>query len=250
MFPQTALSQYRNFLFIAYRDQIHVFAPRYPEQTLSEKPELIIDLPTSRRGLPGYIEHECPHAVNHLIVADLGKEEILVVACDDGDVISYMTRSIGLVIDQSIPLRKPWFSQNVGASAWGLAVHTQACLLAVSSNSHRIEVFAPSLWHHESCDQMLDKCRPQCEDYVESQLCSCDGHWMQMLSDMPGHRLNSWKFSLSAHFSNVPNLAFCNSDLDREGRFLVSTDIENNTFVWDIYLGHVVHEIEESLPSK
>ena len=86
IYLQTALSQYRNLFFIAYNDEIHVFRPQFPHQTISSKPELVLKLPVSRPGLRGCIDPTRPHAVNHLIIGDMGIEEILVAACDDGDV--------------------------------------------------------------------------------------------------------------------------------------------------------------------
>lgn len=35
--------------------------------------------------------------------------------------------------------------QNVGISAWGLAIHQEARLIAVSANSANVDIFAPAL---------------------------------------------------------------------------------------------------------
>ena len=76
---QTALSQSRNLLFVAHDDEIHVFEPVFPEQILLTKPLLIIKSPFAvDRDTHGYIEPGKPNGINHLIVGDLGNEEILV----------------------------------------------------------------------------------------------------------------------------------------------------------------------------
>jgi hypothetical protein len=40
---------------------------------------------------------------------------------------------------------KRFFAENVGKSAWGLAIHSQSRLIAVGSNSHEVQVFAFAL---------------------------------------------------------------------------------------------------------
>ena len=80
---------------------------------------------------PGYIDEQHPHAINSLTVGELGSEEVLVSAHDDGNVCVWYTRDL-----TRIALR---FS--VGKSAWGVALHKARRLLAVSANSHVITVF-------------------------------------------------------------------------------------------------------------
>jgi vacuolar-type H+-ATPase subunit C/Vma6 len=61
------------------------------KQTLPAKPDLKIVLPRSRKGINvgGYIDNNNPHSVNHMILGNLGNYEVLLMACDDGDVIAY-----------------------------------------------------------------------------------------------------------------------------------------------------------------
>lgn len=65
-------------------------------QKLHRKPHFIITLPRSESGKKtrGVLDQKHPHDVNHLIVREFGSEEILVVACDDGDIIAYQTQSL------------------------------------------------------------------------------------------------------------------------------------------------------------
>ncbi|KAL9067824.1 MAG: hypothetical protein Q9161_006642 [Pseudevernia consocians] len=264
----TALSQYRNLLFVAYIDKVYVYTPNFPEQTITTKPELVIDLPRSRPGLRGYLDPSRPHAVNHLIVGDIGDEEVVVVACDDGDVISYFVRSICLAMEEGaktifepdpyenqklkryrqsdwanliLPVVDPhrtsgfrvlaaWFHENVGASAWGLATHKALKLLAVSSNTKEINVYAPSL--------SSDGNQSFHSTYLPPKRLERYMTWQQ------GEKRNSSalrdrslgkKVTLRGHVANIPNIAFCDNNLDPEGWYLASTDIDGHTFVWDIW---------------
>lgn len=264
---KTAFSQHRNLLFVAYSEVICVYTPSFPDQIITASPKLIITLETSRPGLTGFIDPRRPHAVNHLIVGDIGDEEVLVVACDDGDVISYTVRSISLAIDEGFivcgptpeyGIRKiaqdmqdgwinmllpilnrgrrsayriltPWFIENVGASAWGLATHKRAMLLAVSSNTKCIDVFAPALSPEK------DEIPRQKYRYPEriERFTAWEGKGSTPIRD----RSLGMKVTLQGHSANIPNVAFCDNSLDPEGRYLASTDIDGYTFVWDIWRG-------------
>lgn len=271
----TALSQYRNLLFIAYLDQIYVYAPNFPDQNINTEPQLIINLPRSRPGLRGYLDPSRPHAINHLIIGDIGEEEVVVVACDDGDVISYTVRSISLVIDeramtvfspdlyqnqrfnchrksdranlilpradpQGFRVLAPWFHENVGASAWGLATHKGAMLLAVSSNTKEIDVFAPALSRKGNRAFRSTYSPPKrMERYT-----ACDPIALR-------NRSLGIKVTLRGHAANIPNIAFCDNSLDLEGNYLASTDIDGYTIVWDIRNGtRVLETIGSTGPRK
>ncbi|KAH8819165.1 CRT10-domain-containing protein, partial [Xylogone sp. PMI_703] len=158
-----ALSQTDNLLFVAYGDKVHVIVPLNVRQTIPSQPDLILRLPRSRLGqqTTGYIDPYHPHCVNHLMVGKLGDFEILLLCCDDGDVMAYYTRSIAAEIQrtekvrEALPRQKimvshnqPFFHENVGISAWGLAIHQRGRLIAISSNKKEVTVFAFAL--HES----------------------------------------------------------------------------------------------------
>lgn len=42
-------------------------------------------------------------------------------------------------------------------------------------------------------------------------------------------------FTLPATHNNIPNITFCNTGDDPDGRWLLSGDIEGNCYVWDLY---------------
>lgn len=246
---------------------IYVYTPSFPEQTITTKPELIIRLSRSRPGLTGYLDPSRPHAVNHLIVGEIGDEEVVVVACDDGDVVSYTVRSIALaieekaklvfgpvnywdqqnlrrrlggwanmilpVIDRDWTLRcrtlAAWFHENVGASAWGLATHKRTMLLAVSSNTREIHVFAPSLSSElHGGFRWVNPPPGMIERFA--------GWEIKSLISLRDRSIGR-KVTLRGHAANIPNIAFCDNISDPEGRYLASTDIDGYTMIWDIWRG-------------
>ncbi|KAI0385837.1 hypothetical protein F5Y04DRAFT_244771 [Hypomontagnella monticulosa] len=151
----TALSQIYNIYMVAYQDKIHISRPRScVTNVLPAEPDLILQPPASEMsyGVGGYLDEAFPHQVNHLIVGELGCEEILLLAYDDGDVVGYYTRHIENEILRrerneryTAGVLRPFFHENVGKSAWGLAVHKQSRIIGVSSNAHKVCVFVFAL---------------------------------------------------------------------------------------------------------
>ena len=45
--------------------------------------------------------------------------------------------------------------ENVGMSAWGLAIHEKSRMIAVSSNLKEVTVFMPALVEHDSFDNVI-----------------------------------------------------------------------------------------------
>jgi len=197
-------------------EEIYVFQPDFPNQHISSEPSLILRPPSSALGLTGTIDPTQPHGINHLIVDKLGTEEIVVVACDDGDVIGYHTQaiykairrrsepdSVETVVGDDID---PFFTQNVGRSAWGLAVHTEARMIAVSANTHQVRVYAYGLARGQeaSCDGKLARGQDRCIVFPLTR-------------------------------NNIPTIAFCNTGDDPAGRWLLAGDIEGNTYLFDVH---------------
>ena len=139
--------------FSALKDLITITVPRDLRQTLPGTPEMVLELPITPEGvtLGGYIDERIPHCVNHIKVGDFGELEVLLIACDDGDVLAYYTHQflheIQLLEDPKsynhlLSTRIPFFHENVGSSSWGLALHEKSRLIAVSSNLRQITIFA------------------------------------------------------------------------------------------------------------
>ncbi|KAI9711895.1 MAG: hypothetical protein M1812_007049 [Candelaria pacifica] len=259
----TALSQVWNLYFVAHQAHIYVYQPQYPTQRLSSKPALILNLPVSRPSLRGYIDdHNYPHAINNLLVADLGEQEVLACVCDDGDVVVYHIRTIFHAVrrrskstfddKEDFQDIRAFFVDNVGLSAWGLAIHTASRMLAVSSNTGDITVFAFALANElndatpDSLQNHLYESTPD-SAYSDSNESSSDSSYEgaylsaptsslhQTMEPSPPSRSKNKRITLSGNRTNVPNISFCNTDEDPDGRWLASTDIGGFLLVWDIW---------------
>lgn len=249
---QTALSQCRNLFFAAYYDQIYVYKPEFPSQKIPGKPEMIIDLPTTSPNRIGYIHPGKPHSVNQLVISDLGHEEIIAVTCDDGDVVAYTTRSIQDALERDTSNGpglqlfriRTILLRNVGESAWGIAIHKAARLIAVSSNDHNITVFAFALCREPSPDALHEVDEGGGLQAVDIGL-GLD-EWVRPFTyseSLLRRSTRNFVIVLEGHAYNIPNIAFCNTDADPTGRYLVSTDIGGVTFVWDIWQREVLADI-------
>lgn len=213
---------------------------------------MVIDLPRTRQALSGFINPNKPHSVNHLVVSDLGHEEIIAVTCDDGDVVAYTTRSIYNALDRDsldesgaqAPRIRTILLRNVGASAWGLAVHKAARLIAVSSNAYIITVFAFALSREPSNDSFDDSDEEEFLPAGDNDLGRDE--WVRP-SPCPetllGRSYRNMEITLESHTSNIPNIAFCNTDADPTGSYLVSTDIAGVTYVWNVWQRRVLADI-------
>ncbi|KAH0846309.1 hypothetical protein FOPE_11147 [Fonsecaea pedrosoi] len=259
----TALSQRFNLYFVATRDTVAVYRPDFPFQKLHRLPALLIVPALANPDADGYIDSQFPHAINHLVVGDLGKEEILLIATDSGNISAYYTHSISEAIRKD-PYRfstdarseyvglGPFFTQWVYESAWGLAIHTHARMIAVSANTPhhvadadpcaKITVFAFALTDtsndgRDNEDQMSD------DDYEVSQHAK-QLDWQEWLAigvdATPPPRNKNYKITLAGiegHDHNIPCISFVNTDDDVEGNWLLSTDINGDMKIWQIWQG-------------
>lgn len=107
-------------------------------------------------------------------------------------------------IDVDADELKPIFQSNVGLSAWGLAVHSQARIIAVSANTHNITIFRFALIEEDKVD--MD------DQHDES-------------TDAGPDRTMDYFPSVINGSSNIPYIAFCNTGDDPDGRWLLTTDI-------------------------
>ncbi|KAF2161497.1 hypothetical protein M409DRAFT_59193 [Zasmidium cellare ATCC 36951] len=214
----TALSQHANLYFVAYADRIFVYRPRYHTQALSQEPALIVTSQPSTPARPGYIDARRPHAINNLVVQCLGSEEIIATVRDDGDVDAFFVRQIihaierraepGSSVGVDADEVKPFFQSNVGMSAWGLAIHSEARILATSANTHSITIFKFGLVDADGQDE------PQEGEELDESGTKPERH---RKTDVTEQVLNGT--------SNIPHIAFCNTGDDPEARWLLTTDI-------------------------
>lgn len=190
--------------------------------------------------------------------------------CDDGDVIAYTTRSVREAIEndmidneEGLPNTatvKRILFRNVGKSAWGIAIHKIARLIAVSANNHKITVFAfalhrePSLYKPGVSDdrEVLPNASKLDDDgpFQDQSDHSKDQYGLhEWISATPFSHLillrsrYNLEITLEGHQNNIPDIAFCNTTADLAGRYLVSTDLNGETFVWDIWRRKVLADL-------
>ncbi|KAM5473270.1 hypothetical protein MferCBS49748_001080 [Microsporum ferrugineum] len=247
---RTALSQRRNLYFVAYSSRIHVYQPSRG-QMIGSRPALILTPKMARPDAPGYIAPNIPHAINQITVGDLGSDEILLLATDSGNVAAYRTEHIYLAIEgrrveDTDPIQLGngvacFFSEWVTQSAWALAIHKFARMIAVSSNTTTITIFAFALV--EDTDAAYTAQGNTSSSAANPKVYNND--WIHIASLSEFMKLRSWsrqrrraqniRLSLLGHAANIPNVSFLNCDLDPHGDWLVSTDINNKLLVWKIW---------------
>jgi hypothetical protein len=158
-----------------------------------------------------------PHAINRLHIDYLGRKEILLTASDDGDIVGYYISGIMAAIEKQDPdyvdcnFVKPFFRINVKKTAWGLAVHRQARLIAISANSHEVTVVAFKL------ATSADETKEGQKDGLHDQA------WFSVRTLRAGN--------------NIPSVSFNNTGTDPSGRWLVGNVIDGSTQLWDLHRG-------------
>lgn len=261
----TALSHHYNLFFIAQSDKVAVYEPEFPYQILRNKPVLLISPDLANPHANGYLssarEGISPHCINHLVVGDLGSQEVLTFVTDSGNVSAYYTSSIAATIKRAASQKdagtnaellglRHFFAHWARQSAWGLDIHKHARMIAVSSNvpnaaqpaadtdsSAAVTVFAFALTadSHGTSSSSDDE-----DDAVLT------GHagwvdWTEASAGSEPRRDRNYKITLNgssgqqAHESNIPNITFVNTEDDSEGTWLLSTDITGAMKLWQIW---------------
>jgi hypothetical protein len=188
------------------------------------KPAIVLKPIKTAEAKGGSIDRRDPHSINNVLIDFFGNLEIIIVACDDGDVIGYYTHKIEDAINR-LSLEEEeedlsFFAKNVQKSAWGLSIHTKSRKIAISANTESVTIFASGL----VCDNDLP--RPLPDDKLE---------WHKAVLKDPKWRADEQRFVIGKWGNNIPSVAFCNNDEDNEGRLLAFGDIENNIHILDIH---------------
>ncbi|KAF2826473.1 hypothetical protein CC86DRAFT_382501 [Ophiobolus disseminans] len=232
----TALSQKYNIYFVGCTDVVNVYQPSFPNQAISGDPILVLHPPTSRRPQPGSLHNgndpDDPHSINRLHVDYLGDDEILLMTCDDGDVVAYRMEEIqtalGRLADNSSqePLAneiRTFLHRNVGASAWGIAVHRNARMIAFSANTYQVTIIAFALTTRRdgSPEPEFSDPLPALKDNEET-------------IDFSLRREREHMFTVAAN-TNIPSIAFDNTGKDPIGRWLLSSSIDGKTMLFDLH---------------
>ena len=263
----TALSQRYNLYFVALETSISVYQPKFPFQKLAGKPSLTIPATLAEPKAQGYIDARQSHTINHIIVGDLGTEEILLVATDSGNIAAYHTKAIRDAIAKD-PYKysadgrsdfvgvRAFFSHWVHESAWGLAIHKEARMIAVSANT---PFSTPSQDDHAKITVFAFALTGQ----VDAEYTVNDGGAVEPLEQLEwkawvpipyepwlGDRTHNYKTVLSGHIDNIPNISFINSSHDRDGSWLLSTDIGGRMKLWHVWIRRCYKSWDFSIPEN
>jgi len=259
----TALSHYENLFFIASDDCIAVYQPEFPFQTLRRQPALLIKPELANRNALGYLSQRGgaqDHCINHLMVGDLGSQEILLFVTDSGNIEAYYTSAVLEAIKRApgqycegsssdvLGLR-PFFSHWVRQSAWGIDIHKEARMIAVSANvpnaaqpgvsadsSAVINVFAFALQPPSSTASELTGDESDSANNVEWT------EWDPRYHSQMPKRTRNYKIVLAGwegHSNNIPNICFANTLADDGEIWLLSTDITGEMKSWQVWKGSV-----------
>ncbi|KAF9432495.1 hypothetical protein BGZ76_010702 [Entomortierella beljakovae] len=142
--------------------------------------------------------------INVIKVGYLGTEEVLVVADDKGEVCVWFTMDL-----QRDPLLL-----NVAQSAWGIAIHAEQRLIAVSCNAFTVTVF------HCGIDSRPSHTALSTDTPDETPL---TGRTSQQI--------------LTGHGHNVPNISFSPC-----GNFIASTSVDMTCRTWRVSDGVQVQQ--------
>ena len=65
-----------------------------------------------------------------------------------------------------------------------------------------------------------------------------------------GDRTHNYKTVLSGHIDNIPNISFINSSHDRDGSWLLSTDIGGRMKLWHVWIRRCYKSWDFSIPEN
>ncbi len=189
---------------------------------------------------------------------------MLLSAHDDGDVCVWYTAN----------LKRMAMRLNVGSSAWGVALHTERRLLAISANSHTITVCELGVGKEElekqekresskgsttvDGEERPDAAAPRRRkkkrtvpqewndrsdpEPSEPRVCAECGR-PEASAKKPRHRRTAGEDKtikiLHGHNGNIPNISFLD---DSSGRWLASASIDGTVILWDVWLERPVEK--------
>lgn len=213
------------------------------KNALPRHPDLQLKPPASdqARVVGGLLDARSAHAINHIITGYLGHEEIVLAAHDDGDVTAYKTKDVADYVlgakqaaEATTPVKdaqfapnhgkrprpRQFFHEHVGKSAWGLAIHQQSRLIAISSNRWEVTVFAFALYDNTSGQPRTPAPVEPRED-VES--------WVRQ-------RQRTWRIVilLGQEADNLPNVCFLDNR-DGNAEKVCAIDIKGSIWIADIW---------------
>ncbi|KAI8968410.1 WD40-repeat-containing domain protein, partial [Mycotypha africana] len=146
--------------------------------------------------------HDSPYIINAIKVDKLLNEEVLVSVAENGEICIWRTEHLD---------EPPMIFNNNGVSTWGIALHSEQGLLAVSANNFKITVY-----------NMLELTK---EKPVFGAASIAVKYWLK----------DTDKIEFEGHNHNIPNI-----DFNATGRYIASASIDSTCKVWDLYRRQLV----------
>ncbi|KAG0351497.1 hypothetical protein BG005_009004 [Podila minutissima] len=183
-------------LFVANQNNVLVY--RYSTLMPNQPPKLIKKLIDPRNTQ----DNTRDTVINAIRVDYLGTEEIVATVNHSGGVCVWFTMGL-----QKVP-----FMLSASESAWGLAIHSDQRMIAVSTNAHLVDVFRFG----------IDTAKLQSSRTLAPDLSA----------DPSTSTLSESHQIFRGHLHNIPCVAFSPC-----GRFLASTSLDGTCRTWNIASG-------------
>ncbi|KAF1800581.1 hypothetical protein FB192DRAFT_1381419 [Mucor lusitanicus] len=187
--------------FVAMNYRIHV----YTLDTISSPFKDPIKTLTSESAARTGGGTESPFIINAIKVGRMLEKEVLVSVSEMGEICIWKTEDLD---------EPPLILNNDGIATWGIALHGDQGLLAVSANNFKIAVF--------NLAEMTTK-------------------FGKRSSNEPNYLGTTEKIELEGHKHNIPNI-----DFNETGRYIASVSVDATCRVWDISTGRTVTQKQSS----
>lgn len=146
-----------------------------------------------------------------------------------------------IILHYCIVNRSRFFEENVGNSAWGLAIHGQSRLIAVSSNSHEVQVFAFALSNNSYAKRSFYDGQGNIVTFAEITYLS--QRFPKVSQEMPKMGIEGkigrdrnfrLVFKLEAIGDNIPSISF-SDDVYGDAETIVVKDIRGALWFFNLW---------------
>ncbi|KAF9914423.1 hypothetical protein BX616_008357 [Lobosporangium transversale] len=172
-------------------------------------------------------DHVNDRTINVMKIGYLGTEEVLVTADETGDVCVWFTMN----------LRRDPLLLSVGKSAWGIAIHSEQRLIAISCNAHTVTVFHCGI---DSCWSQRVLSRDNSSTRTDNGAGAILTNVASLATSTPlpsfePHIEHTSQQILRGHQHNIPSVTF-----SRCGNFLATASVDRTCRTWRLSDGQQI----------
>ncbi|CAO3638913.1 unnamed protein product [Mucor fragilis] len=175
--------------FVAMNYKIHVYTLDTINSPFKDPVKTLTSESAARTGGGT----ESPFIINAIKVGRMLDKEVIVSVSEMGEICIWKTEDLD---------EPPLILNNNGIATWGVAIHGEQGLLAVSANNSKIAVF--------NIAEMTTK-------------------FGKRSSKEPNYLGTTEKIELEGHEHNIPNI-----DFSETGRYIASVSVDTTCRIWDI----------------